>query len=86
MADTVKQMKTDKRKYRVQFDFSEEAFAELNALQARLGAPSRAEVVRNALALLRWTCDKLADDYQIVATGKDKRIIEPVFPFSVAKK
>src|SRR6266699_6423074 len=78
MGDQV-QTSAEGRKYRVQLDFSEEAFNELNALQDRLGAPSRAEVVRSALALLRWTCDKLDDDYQIVAMGKDQNVIvEPV--------
>ena len=35
-------------KYRVQLDFSEEAFQELNALQKTLRASSRSEVVRKA--------------------------------------
>ena len=82
------------RKYRVQLDFSEEAFKELNALQERLGVPSRAEVVRNALALLRWICEKVGDeDYQIVARKETvegsrtvEHIVEPLFPFSVVKK
>lgn len=37
---------------RVQFDFRPEAVARLDHLVARLGAASRAEVVRRALALL----------------------------------
>jgi hypothetical protein len=81
------QASAEGRKYRVQLDFPEEAFKELNALQERLGASSRAEVVRSALALLRWSCDKLDDDYQIIAVSKDQSVVvEPVFPFSLTKK
>ena len=77
---------TEKR-YRIQFDFLEDGFNQLNALQERLGAPSRAEVVRSALAVLRWVCDKVADDYRIVAIGKDDEcIVEPIFSFPLKKE
>ena len=94
MGEKVKHTGTVERKYRVQLDFSDEAFRELNALQQRLGGPSRAEVVRNALTLLRWVCEKVGDEgYQIVARKEAvegsrtvEHIVEPIFPFSVVKK
>lgn len=44
---------------RVQFDFSEETFEKLEALRAKLRMSTRAEVVRAALGLLRWSTDYL---------------------------
>ena len=41
-------------KQRVQFDFSPEALKRLEAMQERLDAPTKAEVVRNALKLFEW--------------------------------
>lgn len=39
-------------KVRLQFDFSKEAVEKLDELKDRLGASSRAEVIRRALALM----------------------------------
>ncbi|HWR97290.1 MAG TPA: ribbon-helix-helix protein, CopG family [Candidatus Methanoperedens sp.] len=39
-------------KVRLQFDFSQEAVDKLDELKDRLGASSRAEVIRRALALM----------------------------------
>jgi hypothetical protein len=73
-------MATD-RKYRVQLDFSAEALRELEDLQKRIAASTRAETIRNALTVLRWVVDKREQGYDIVALGKDAHIVEPVFGF-----
>lgn len=39
---------------RLQFDFSEEAAEHLTALQARVEANSRADVIKNAFWLYEW--------------------------------
>lgn len=39
-------------KIRLQFDFNQEAVEKLDELKERLGASSRAEVIRRALALM----------------------------------
>ena len=39
-------------KVRLQFDFNQEAVEKLDELKERLGASSRAEVIRRALALM----------------------------------
>jgi metal-responsive CopG/Arc/MetJ family transcriptional regulator len=74
------------RKYRVQLDFSEAAFEELNRLQKKLGASSRAEVVRDALTVLRWLVEEKTDGNRILVEEKEDRLIEPVFPFFIPSK
>ncbi len=70
------------KKYRVQLDFSEEAFNELNELVKKLHASSRAEVIRNAIGVLKWIYrKKVEQNMDVVAIGKDERVIEPEFSF-----
>ena len=73
------------KKFRVQFDFSQDAFTGLNELVERTGASSRAEVVKHALGFLKWALDKMDADYKVCAT-KGKEGIEPVFPFYLSKR
>lgn len=68
-------------KYRVQLDFSEPAFRELEKLQSKLNASSRAEVVRNALGVLRWLTDNLTAGNKVVIERKDGKRAETDFPF-----
>ena len=72
------------QKYRVQLDFSEAAFNELNRLQEELEASSRAEVVRHALATLRWFVSEVSKGNRIlVQEGNGSRTIEIVAPFYI---
>ena len=75
------------KKHRVQLDFSEEAFHELNDLKEKLRAPSRAEVIRNALGVLKWMYKKKVEQgLDVVAIGSDERVLEPEFPFLPSSK
>ena len=73
------------RKYRVQLDFAADAFNELNDLMKRLGASSRAEVIRNALGVLRWVTKHLSEGSKIVVERKDGKRVEVDFPFLLIK-
>ena len=72
-------------KYRVQLDFSKEALEELDALQKKLHAASRAEVVRNALGVLKWVTNNLAEENKIVVEKKTGEHAEVDFPFLLVK-
>ena len=76
---------TKEVKYRVQLDFSEEAFNELNQLRENLNASSRAEVVRNAIGVLRWVTSHLRAGNKIVVEKKDGKLAEVDFPFLLIK-
>ena len=67
-------------KYRVQFDFTSEAFEELERLKASVGASSRAEVVRYALRILQWAIDEVDAEGEILVRrgGQTEKV---VFPF-----
>jgi hypothetical protein len=47
------------QKVRVQFDFSPEAYEELNELQSEVHASTKAEVVRYALRTLQWLMSEI---------------------------
>ena len=75
------------KKYRVQLDFSEDAFRDLNELATKLRAPSRAEVIRNALGVLKWIYrKKIEQECEVVAISKDEKVFEPEFPFLQERK
>lgn len=67
-------------KYRVQFDFTPEAFEELERLKASVGASSRAEVVRYSLRILQWAVDEVHSGAEILVRrgGETEKV---VFPF-----
>lgn len=71
----------EKKKFRVQLDFSEEAFAELNDLREKFKASSRAEVIRNALGLMKWLYRQKKEEDGVILVEKRGRVVEPVFPF-----
>ena len=50
-----------KMEKRLQIDFSDRAYKELEALQTRLDTTSKSEVVRDALGLLRWLVEEILD-------------------------
>ena len=58
-------------KQRVQFDFSPEALKRLEIMQELLDAPTKAEVVRNALKLYEWFLTKVDPDSTIEIQDKD---------------
>jgi hypothetical protein len=72
-------------KYRVQLEFSVEALQELNALQKTLRASSRAEVVRNALGVLRWVTKHLIAGDKIIVEKADGTKSDVEFPFLLAR-
>ena len=72
---------TDKKR-RVQIDFSGNALRELDQLAAKLDSRSRADVIRNAIAALKWIYRKKVEQgMDVVAIGKDERVFEPEFGF-----
>jgi hypothetical protein len=78
---------TEGKYRRVQLDFSEEALAELNELQRKLNASSRAEVIRNALGVLRWAASHIMDGDKIKVERKaDGELVEVEFPFLLTSK
>ena len=65
------------KKQRMQFDFTDDAVAHLDALVARSGASSRAEVVRRALSLFSDVMDEQAKGgrvYVQMLNGDKERI------------
>lgn len=69
-------------KVRLQFDFSLEAYNDLENIQEELGAPSRAETVRYALRTLQWLISIIKDgDATFLVKRKGEPIREVVFPF-----
>ena len=68
-------------KIRVQFDFTPTALEQLDSLQRRLNAKSRAEVIRYALRVLQWLLDQLKDSAKIMVESKDGKVQTVVFTF-----
>lgn len=68
-------------KIRVQFDFTPVALEQLDTLQQRLHAKSRAEVIRYALRVLQWLLDQLKDSAKIMVESKDGKVQTVVFTF-----
>lgn len=54
------------KKYRLQIDFSQKAYRELNDLQERLDAQSKSEIIRNALGVLRWIVEESTSGHKIL--------------------
>ncbi len=77
----VRDMETKEKKYRVQLDFSEKTLRELDELQSKLNAASRAEVIRNALGILRWATRHLMEGNKILVERSDGKQTEVDFPF-----
>jgi hypothetical protein len=61
-------------KQRVQFDFSAEALKRLETMQERLDAPTKAEVVRNALKLYEWFTTQINPDSTIEIQDKEGKV------------
>lgn len=67
-------------KYRVQLDFTAEAFQELDQLKKDVQAQSRADTVRYAMRLMRWAVDQMNGGARILIS-KNGKISQVVFPF-----
>ena len=68
-------------KTRLQFDFSEEAIAELDNLQEKTGLPTRAELIRQSLRFLQWMLNEATENDATFLIEKDGKLREIVFPF-----
>lgn len=68
-------------KKRLQFDFTEEALQELDALQQATGLSTRAELIRHALRFLQWGLDQTQEQGATLLVEKAGRMREVVFPF-----
>lgn len=53
------------------FELNDETLQYLDKLKSDLHATSRGEVLRHAIAVMRWATDKVIDGYQIVAMQED---------------
>ena len=75
-------MPDKEEKVRIELDFSEEAYIELDKLQKQLHASCAAEVVRDALGVLRWVTNHLVKGNKIMVDkqGADQPV-EARFPF-----
>jgi len=67
-------------KKRLQLEFSEHAYKELEELQSRLNAPSKSEVIRDALGVLRWLAEEIDQSHRILVE-KPEGTREVVFHF-----
>ena len=72
--------------FRVQFDFSSEALRELDNLKTKIGAATRAEVVRYALRTLQWVIQQIQSDTTILVetNGRTREVVFPFLPSNVA--
>jgi hypothetical protein len=64
--------------HRVQLDFSDAGYEELNKLKERSDAPTYAAVIRNALAIYRWQLDTEAEGTEIIVRDTKKGTTERV--------
>jgi len=67
---------------RLQIDFTEKAYSELEALQKRLDAKSKSEVIRDALGVLTWLTDEVLEKQHVLLVEKSEGVTrEVVFHF-----
>lgn len=65
--------------YRIQFNMSKEAVDTLENLCRETNSPSRANVIRKALGLLRWLLDTLKGGNKIYISKDGEKFIEVAF-------
>jgi hypothetical protein len=72
------------KKYRLQMDFSEDAYAELLLLTERTGIATKTGVIREALGVLQWLSTVLRKGQSICVRERtaagDTTLIEVQFP------
>ena len=64
---------TNKKKYRLQIEFSEDAYMELKDLSRFVDKQSISEVLRCAIGCLRFIVNKLRDGNIILTENKEKK-------------
>jgi len=69
----------------VQFNFTQDAYHKLTELKQRMGAGSKAEVVRLALAVLSWIVEELEQDHTILVQREPGQAVELAFPYLKVK-
>lgn len=69
-------------KVRVQFEFTLEALARLDALKEVTDAPTRAEIVRKALRLYEWFVNEARSDNTIMSVDRNGELVSQ-FPASL---
>ncbi len=69
-------------KVRVQFEFTLEALARLDAMKEVADAPTRAEIVRRALRLYEWFVNEARSDNTIISMDSNGEIVSQ-FPASL---
>ena len=84
------QLPTKSNRRRVQLDFSPEAYERLMELQRESGAPSNADLMRNAIRLFEWLVERHRDGYRVQLTNRESgqlREVEFAFlPESIGPK
>lgn len=73
-------MSATAEKIRVQFDFSPEAYEELNELQNEVNASTKAEAVRYAMRVLQWLVEETKAGRKIIVED-NRNFQEVIFPF-----
>jgi hypothetical protein len=58
---------------RLNFELNEAQMASINALKARTGASSMKELFNNALSILDWAVDEIAQGREIAAVSPDSK-------------
>jgi hypothetical protein len=77
-------MTETKKAKRIQFDFSPEAFDQINRLVEITDAASKAEIIRISLRLLEYTLQRQSEGYELKFEKGDKSIT--VAPWLNVKK
>ena len=78
-------MASPNEKIRVQFDFTPEAYEELENLQSEVNASTKAEAVRYALRTLQWLTSEIKSGKRVMVEN-DGASQEVVFPFLVLNR
>ena len=55
---------------RLQIDFSEQGYNDLEALQKRLGAKSKSDLMRDGLGVLQWLTDEVLEKNNAILVHK----------------
>jgi hypothetical protein len=65
----------EKSKQRIQFDFTPEALRRLDALQDKMEASTKAEVIRNALKICDLFVNEFGSGYTVEVRDKEGNIV-----------
>lgn len=65
----------EKSKQRIQFDFTPEALKRLEALQAKMEATTKAEVIRNALKICDLFVNEFGPGYTVEVRDSEGNIV-----------